>query len=445
MLAAFSKEVAMETISMSVDERRRLEVLSRVRSGELRVVDASKLLSLSYRQALRVWQRYQQEGDAGLVHKGRGRPSNRQPTIGLQEQVLSLYREHYHDYGPTLAAECLAEEQGVTVSVTTLRRWLVQAGLWERKRKRKLHRRRRERRARVGELVQLDGSHHDWFEGRRHVTNGREAYAGWAVLMVMIDDATGRVFARFYENESWDSATDVFLGYARKYGFPRGLYVDQHGIYRSDREPTAAEILAEKKPETQFGRSMRELDVKLILARSAQAKGRVERMNGTLQDRLVKAMRRAGISDLASANRYLEETFLPRFNEKFSKKATMGGNLHRQWKPELDMGRIMSFQEPRSLQNDWTIRWKNQRLQLPVESAKWVQPRDRVTVCEQLDGKLRLFVGKRELSWTETRGERPPPKRQKRRSGPTGSNQGQKPSAGHPWRGKSQGGVEEYV
>lgn len=435
----------METISMNKRERRRLEVFSRVRSGELRLVEASKLLGLGYRQTLRVWQRYDQEGDGALVHRGRGRASNRQPAIGLQEQVLALYREHYHDHGPTLAAECLAEEHGLKVSVTTLRRWLLSAGLWERTRKRKVHRRRRERRARVGELLQLDGSHHDWFEGRRQATRPSEMYVGWAVLMVMIDDATGRVFARFYENESWASAADVFIGYANKYGIPRSLYVDQHSIYRADREPTGEEILAEKQPETQFGRAMRELNVELILARSPQAKGRVERMNGTLQDRLVKAMRRAGISDLAAANRYLEETFLPAFNEKFSKRARMGGNLHRRLKPEIDLGRIVSTQETRRLQNDWTVRWQNRLLQLPRESAEWLQPRDLVTLCEQLDGTLRAFVGERELRWTEARSASPAGKRQKRRSGPTGSNQGRKPRPDHPWRGKGQAAAEEYV
>jgi hypothetical protein len=435
----------METISMSVKERRRLEVFGRVRSGELRLVEAGELLGLGYRQTLRVWQRYEQEGDAGLVHKGRGRPSNRRPSSGFQEQVLALYREQYRDYGPTLATECLAEEHEVKVSVTTLRRWLVSAGLWERKRKRKVHRRRRERRARVGELLQMDGSHHDWFEGRRQVSKPREMYAGWAVLMVLIDDATGHVFARFYENESWHSATDVFLGYVETYGLPRALYVDQHGIYRADREPTAEEILAEKEPETQFGRSMRELEVELILARSPQAKGRVERMNGTLQDRLVKAMRRAGISDLASANRYLEETFLPGFNAKFKKRARKGGNLHRRLKPEHDLGRIMSYQETRVLQNDWTVCWRNRLLQLPRESAEWLQPRDSVTLCEQLDGTLRVFIGERELSWSGTRSEPTAKRRKTKRRGPTGSSQGRKPGADHPWRGKGEASAEEYV
>lgn len=435
----------MGIISMSVQERRRLEVFGRVGRGELRLVEAAELLQLSYRQTKRIWQRYQAEGDAGLVHKGRGRRSNRQSAEGLREQVLALYQEHYADHGPTLAAECMAEEHGVQVAVTTLHRWLEQAGLWQRVRKRKVHRRRRERRARVGELVQLDGSHHDWFEGRRKVAKPRETFAGWAVLMVMIDDATGHVFARFYEEESWASAADVFTRYAKQHGLPRGLYVDRHSIYRVDREATDDEILAEKQPETQFGRAMRQLNVELILARSPQAKGRVERMNGTLQDRLVKALRRAGISDLAEANRFLEETFLPKFNAKFSKRARMGGNLHRRLRAGIDLDRIVSIQETRKLQNDWTVRWQNRLLQLPRDSAEWVQPRDSVTLCEQLDGRLRVFIGERELSWTGTRSESPAPQRRKPRGRPTGSSQGQKPGADHPWRGKVQAELESSL
>jgi len=165
----------------------------------------------------------------------------------------------------------------------------------------------------------MDGSHHDWFEGRRD----------WAVLMVMIDDATGHVTARFFENESWHSAASLFRTYTREHGLPRALYVDRHSIYRADREPTAEEISAGKEPQTQFGRALEQLGVELILARSPQAKGRVERMNGTLQDRLVKALRRAEISDLTGANAFLESTFLPEFNERFSVKPMKRGDLHR--------------------------------------------------------------------------------------------------------------------
>jgi transposase len=388
------------------------------------LVGASELLGLSYRQTKRAWSRYQSEGDAGLVHRLRGRAPNRHSPAETKQQSLALYREQYADYGPTLAAECLEKEDGVKVSVTTLRRWLLQEGLLERRRKRRSHRRRRTRRQHLGELVQMDGSFHDWFEGRR----------GWAVLMVMIDDATGRVTAQFYENESWASASDSFQRYVRRHGLPRGLYVDQHGIYRPDGEPTDAELLDNCPSETQFGRAMRELDVELILARSPQAKGRVERMNGTLQDRLVKAMRRAKIADLESANRFLDDTFLGEFNARFAVPAVEAEDWHRPLTAGTDLSHIVSIQESRVVANDWTLRWRNRVLQLPLETAEFIRSGQRVTVCEPLEGELRVFAGKRELSWSTILN--PPLPKPTKRSGPTGSSQGQKPAANHPWRSR---------
>jgi transposase len=414
----------METISMSRKERKRLEAFSRVKSGGMTLVEASKLLGLSYRQTKRAWSRYQSEGDAGLVHRLRGRAPNRHSPKETKQRSLALYREQYADYGATLAAECLAKEDGVKVSVTTLRRWLLQAGLLERRRKRRAHRRRRTRREHCGDLVQMDGSFHDWFEGRR----------GWATLMVMIDDATGKVTARFYEHESWASSSDLFQRYARRHGLPRGLYVDQHSIYRPDGEPTGADLLDNCPPETQFGRAMRELDVELILARSPQAKGRVERMNGTLQDRLVKALRRAKISDMESANRFLDDTFLAEFNARFAVPAVGVDDGHRPLSAATDLSRIVSVQESRVVAKDWTLRWRNRVLQLPRETAEFVRSGQRVTVCEPLDGELRVFVGEREVCWSPIL--TPPLRKPAKRSGPTGSSQGHKPAANHPWRGR---------
>lgn len=414
----------MEAISMSVRERKRLVVMSQVRAGKLKLGAASELLGMSYRQVKRLWSRYQAEGDRGLVHRLRGKSSNRQSAESLRERALARYAESYADYGPTLAAESLAEE-GIEVSVTTLRRWLTQAGLWSRRRLRKQHRRRRERKEFFGELVQMDGSHHDWFEGRRD----------WAVLMVMIDDATGRIFARFFEEETLEAALSMMQPYAAREGLPLALYVDRAGIYRVDREPTEAEILAGKEPKTQFGRAMEELGVRLILARSPQAKGRVERMNGTLQDRLVKALRQRGISDLASANEFLEREFLAPFNVKFGKPPAQPTNMHRAVPKEIDLPRVLSVQEERVVQNDWTVRYQNGYLQLGRTSG--VAPGQRVLVCAQLDGRVRLFAGQRELSYGTTQSEaRPARQRAQRPPGPPRSNQGQKPAATHPWRGK---------
>jgi hypothetical protein len=411
----------MEALSMSGKERRRLEVLSRVQAREVSLVKAAEVLTVSYRQMKRIWARYQQGGDGGLVHLLRGRASNRHVQPVRKEQALELYREKYAGYGPTLAAECLQREDGLAVPASTLRGWLCGAGLWQRQRRRKLHRRRRPRREHYGELVQMDGSHHDWFEGRRDT----------AVLMVMIDDARGRIFARFFENESWDSAATTLRRYTARHGLPRALYVDRHSIYRAEWEPTPDEVFAGIEPKTQFGRAMHELDVELIRAHSPQAKGRVERVNRTLQDRLVKELTRAGISDLESANRFLEESYLSRFNQQFGRPAAKVADLHRRV-TDSRLLQVLSLQEDRVLQPDWTVRWNNGFLQLPRATAEHVQPGKRVVLSEQLDGRLRIFVGDCELTWSHVR-ETPPPSPAPPR-GPTGSSQGQKPRANHPWR-----------
>ena len=415
----------METLSMSGKERRRLEVLSRVKSRELSLVKAAEVLLISYRQAKRIWARYQEQGDAGLLHRLRGRASNRHVQPVRKEQALELYREKYTGYGPTLAAECLDRDDGLAVPVTTLRVWLSSAGLWQPQRRRKLHRRRRPRREHYGELLQMDGSHHDWFEGRR----------GAAVLMVMIDDATGRIFGRFYENESWHSAATTLREYTARHGLPRALYVDRHSIYRADWEPTPDEIFAGIEPKTQFGRAMDELDVELIRAHSPQAKGRVERVNRTLQDRLVKELTRAGISDLESANRFLEEKYLSRFNQQFGRSAAKAANLHRAATDEGVL-RALSLQEDRVVQPDWTVRWHNGFLQLPRATAEHVQPGKHVVISQQLDGRLRIFLGDHELAWSAVR-EPAPPLPAPAPRGPIASSQGQKPRANHPWRGRA--------
>jgi len=372
----------METISMSQRERHRLEAFARVRRGEITLVKASELLGLSYRQAKRCLRRYRKEGDRGLVHRLRGQPSNRQTDARRKRRVLAVYEKKYADYGPTLATECLKEDYDLEVAAETLRQWLLSAGLWRKQRRRRPYRQRRARKEYFGELVQMDGSHHDWFEGRRE----------WAVLMVLIDDATSEVFA-------WFSA---------------------------------------EEPTTQFGRAMEELDVGVIMAHSPQAKGRVERVNGTLQDRLVKALRREKISDLTSANRFLQEKFLPAFNRRFVKKAAKPGDLHRRVPRGLDLGRVLSIRETRVVQNDWTLRFENRWFQLAQTHQKLALAGRSVTVSRRLDGRLALLYGGRELSYREL----PiPPQRQEEAGAPAiRSNQGQRPGADHPWRQGLPGG-----
>lgn len=407
----------MGALKMSMKERRRLELLSRVRDGQLKLVKAAKLTALSYRQMKRLWRRYKECGDEGLVHRGRGKASNRRKAAPLRERILARYRTRYPDFGPTLASEYLAEE-GLVVDHETLRRWLVAEGLWQKRRRRKKHRRWRERRGQRGEMVQMDGSHHDWFEGRRD----------WAVLMVLIDDATSRTYARFYEAESTATAMDAFGRYTRRYGRPQSLYVDRDSIYRCEREARIEEDLRGEGPETQFARAMRELAVDLILANSPQAKGRVERRNGVFQDRLVKALRLEGINTLIGANEYLEKTFLKELNRKFTCRARETGNLHRSLPPGRHLKEILGLQEPRTVLNNWTVRWRNRFFQIHRQHERLALPGRRINVFESLDGKIQLRCRDIHLRFVEL------PCAPSRIPKPKGKTKPFKPSKNHPWR-----------
>lgn len=419
----------MERLEMSHKERQRLEVLSRVKRGELSLVKAAEFLYLSYRQEKRLHRNYRREGDRGLVHGLRGRPGNRKTDETKRRQVLERYGDQYPDFGPTLAAEYLAKD-GLQVSVETLRSWLLSAGLWEKRRGRSAHRSWRARKDHCGEMVQMDGSHHDWFEGRRDQ----------AVLMVAIDDATNRTYARFFEEETTAAAFETFQRYVALYGLPRSLYVDQDSIYRPGRDKTVEEELAGEPAKTQFGRAMAKLGVELICAHSPQAKGRVERRNGVFQDRLVKALRLEGISDLVIANEYLEKSFLPALNERFTVVAKQPSDLHRRVPQGLALDQVLAFEEERAVQNDWTVRWRNRWFQLTPANGRLALAGKRVWVREQLDGTICLVYHGRKLEWRELP-ERPerrpkphPTKEQGGRTGPESSRAPWKPPAEHPWR-----------
>jgi transposase len=413
----------MSVLKTSGKERRRLEVFARVKRGELSLRKAAELIGVSYRQTLRSYKRYRKDGDAGVVHRLRGKRSNRQSRRAgrVKKRVLALYAKQYSDFGPTLAAEHLAEEDGVTVSVSGLRRWLVQAGLWKPRARGARHRKWRERRPCFGEMVQLDGSLHDWFEGRRPK----------ASLIVMIDDATNWMYARFFEEETTAAVMEIFRRYVLQQGLPRSLYVDRDSIYETTRDATIDENLRETGPLTQFGRALKDLEVQLVLAHSPQAKGRVERRHGVLQDRLVKALRRRRISTLEAANDFLETTFLGPFNERFQVPPARPADLHRALPRAMRLEHILSYQERRVVQNDWTISWRNRCFQLTEANQRLALVRKPVLVCEQLDGSIHLWFRDRELTWLELP-ERPPrPKNQ--RQAPAAPKP-HKPAASHPWR-----------
>ena len=372
---------------MSRRERKRMTVMAGVKAQELTLVQAAELMGVCYRQSKRIWKRYQADGDAGLVHRLRGQPSARRKPPALRAQALARYaEERYADFGPTLMAEPLAKEK-LVVDHETLRRWRRAAGQHTVRRRKQVHRQWRERKPCFGEMVQLDGSHHDWFEGR----------GPKCVLMVMVDDATNRMRARFFAEETTHASYDVLEGWGRKHGLPGSLYVDRDSLYRCEGVASIAEQLAGQEPQTQFGRAMEALGVELILANSPQAKGRVERMNGTLQDRLVKEMRLAGINDLESANRFLDGKYLRAFNRQFARAAASPVDMHRAAPRSLN--EVLSWEEERVVQGDWPVACAGTRYQLDRQHAALSLVRRKVIVRTLRSGRVQLVYRGQPLKW----------------------------------------------
>jgi transposase len=393
----------MEQLVMNRKERQRLAVLSRVKDKQWSRRQGAEILGLSLRQMHRIFGRYLAEGDAGLIHRSRGRPSRRRIDAQEREKGLALYRSRYRSFGPTLLAEKLGKDHGIWVSHDTTRWWLISEGLLEKPRRGRRSRQRRPRRERFGQMVQMDGSHHAWFDERAE----RCCLMDFGELSraVMIDDATGRMQGRFFPAETLAAALEMTRRWCQRFGIPQSLYVDRHGIYRCDREPTAEELRRKRSPVTQFGRAMKELDVRLILAHSPQAKGRVERANGTLQDRLVKELRLAGIDSVASANAWLEHSgFFEELNEKFAVVAIEPVDAHRPAVMRLDD--VLCVKEKRSVSHDGCVQWQGRTLQLRGQRTGLRQ----VEVWQQLDGTLRLLDGGGSLSygpWTAPPKARP--------------------------------------
>jgi hypothetical protein len=378
----------MEKLLMSQKERVRLVVMEQVKRNELSLAQAHDVLGLSYRQTKRVWRRYRLEGDQGLVHGLRGKPGKRAMASALKQRILARYEERYPDFGPTLAAEYLAAE-GMEVDHETLRRWRLAQGKPRLRRRRQRHRQWRERKPCFGAMVQLDGSHHDWFEGR----------GPRCVLMVMIDDATNRVWAQFFEEETPHASYDMVEGWAKRYGLPQSLYVDRDSIYRCEGLGTIEEQLAGKAPQTQFGRAMGQLGVELILANSPQAKGRVERENGILQDRLVKALRLEEINDLEKANEFLREVFLPALNRKFEVQPASAADVHRDVPRELKQ--ILSWEVKRVVQRDWTVQHEGQWYQLDRRHESLALAGKSVIVRKLRDGTIQIEQQGQKLNWRQ--------------------------------------------
>ena len=399
----------MGRIEMSLRELRRVEVLARVKSGELKVVDAASLVGVSYRQVKRLWKRYQEEGAKGLKHRSAGGASARAKPARFRRRVMKLVGEKYGGseggrFGPTLAAEHLASEDGLRIDAETLRRWLLAEGLWRRRRKRKPYRQRRERRRHFGELVQMDGSFHDWLEGR-----GPDG-----CMMNMTDDATSEVELRLGEEETIWAAANTLRGWIEKHGVPQALYVDWKNVYK--RAPTQGEQLRGEEPVTQFGRMCEKLGIEIIAAGSPQAKGRVERNHGTHQDRLIKKMRRKKIGTHDRANHYLQQEYLPEHNGRFRCAAAETENYHRRAPSEAELREVFRLETERVIGNDWVVRYDNRLFQVQAQSRRYAPAQGKVVVCEWQDGTVEIEYRGRKLPWKETRSTGPRVSTELRRS-----------------------------
>jgi transposase len=416
---------------MSMNELKRAGVLARVVAKTLTLGAAAVLMGVGYRQAKRLSGRYRKQGAAGLRHGNAGRASNRATTARRRKRVLALVREKYggaiaERFGPTLAAEHLASEDGLTVDHETLRRWMLAAGLWSRTRKRSPHRRRRERQAHFGELVQMDGSFHRWFEGR----------APASCLLTLVDDATGKTLGRFGAQETIWAAVGVLRAWIDRYGIPQALYTDWKNVYV--RPPNAEERITGAEPLTQFGRMCATLGIRIIPASSPQAKGRIERNHGTQQDRLVKKLRRKGLADIETANAFLETEYWADHNDRFARAPTSTDDFHVARPRGLRLDTVFRLEEPRTVSNDWVVRYHNRLLQLERQSGH-APARSTVLVCENAAGAVEIRYRDRVMRWTEivagvAAPPRPVPVPPAACPSPATAPRGPRAAADHPWR-----------
>jgi hypothetical protein len=375
----------MGWLTMSERDLKRIEILTEVLSGGRTVVSAAAVLEISERQTFRLLAQYQEQGGGGIVHKARGRASNRQINAGVRAYAVDLVRSKYADFGPTLATEMLIEKHAIKVGRETLRRWLVADGLWLSRKQRKTFHQPRLRRECVGELVQIDGSEHRWFEQRGEP----------CTLLVFIDDATSKLMQlRFVPSESTGSYFEVLDGYLKTHGCPVAFYSDKHTVFRVNKPDAKG-----GSGMTQFGRALAELNIEIICANSSQAKGRVERVNRTLQDRLVKELRLENVCDIDAGNAFLPG-FLQRFNEKFALRAAKPENLHRPLNVKTDrLNDILCHREQRHVSKQLTISYDRKQLILERSELSESLGGKYVDLYEFPDGKLEVRCDGRSLPY----------------------------------------------
>lgn len=403
----------------------RLKVIREVLERRLKQRQAAELLQISVRQIRKLVRRVRQQGNAGIVHGLRGKPSNRRLAKGVIERAVKLVRERYDDFGPTLANEKLRQVHKIEVSTSALRKALIQGGVWTVARRRSKHRAWRQRRACLGEMVQVDGSTHRWFEQRGET----------CVLIAYIDDATSRLlYAEFVESEDTPTLLRTTRMYLERYGRPVSWYVDKDSIYKVNRQATIEEQLRDSGPLTQFTRAMGELDIRVITAHSPQAKGRVERLFGTLQDRLVKELRLAGIATIAEANSFLTAQFLAQYNERFAIEPRNATDAHRALRETDVLQQILSIRSERTLTNDFTVQFQSERFQLLADQPVRLAPRDKIVVESRLDGSTHLQAKGHYLNHERAGQKRAGAITRPEVQAQAKARKSSKPAADHPWR-----------
>lgn len=373
-------------LEMSAKELSRLEVMQRLSKTKMSQQEAGRILDLSTRQIKRLLKAYRAQGAAGLVCKHRGRKGNNRLPEEVKKRVLNLLKTKYKGFGPTLAHEKLVEKEKLKLSDESVRKLMIAEELWQpRKAKKVVVHQLRERRACFGELIQIDGSPHDWFEGRAEA----------CVLLVFIDDATGKLLQLlFVEGESFFSYCQAVEGYFRQYGKPVAFYSDKHGIFRVNVPSTSSgEAL------TQFGRAMQELDIQIICANSPQAKGRVERVIQTLQDRLPKELRLRGISNLTDGNAYLPE-FIADFNPRFAVEPRSSVNAHRPLTAKDELVHILTWQETRTLSKNLTLQFHKTVYQIHTDRPTYALRNAQVTVCVNLHDQITILYNRKPLPYS---------------------------------------------
>jgi transposase len=381
-----------DKLVMSGEERQRKALLFAVSEDQLTLKEAAKRLKVSYRQAKRIYRRYKEAGDAGLIHGRRGQVALNAYSVNYREEVLLAYRNRYEGFGPTLAVEKLRAE-GFSMSAETLRQWLKAAGLWEIKRKRSRYRKRRLRREGFGELLQLDGSFHHWFgEGHRQTC-----------LMNLVDDATGTTLSLLAEEETTEAAMRLLRKWIERYGVPKALYVDLKTVYVSPKGTQSAKFEEEGSVGfTHFSRACEKLGIVIIKAYSPQAKGRVERKHAVFQDRWVKELKLKNIDDLSKANEHLDHEFLDELNQKFAQPIIDYADAHRRVDSYGDLDQVFCWEYRRKVKNDWTISFRAKSYQIEEMKPLRVRPKYEVVVREHLDGSLSLWYGVQSLPHRET-------------------------------------------